>query len=471
MKKRSISLRWWLMGLIPALVVINYVGVFLLVLLTSVFEPNMPPTERLWPQDEAALAQTFQTVESQYARWSDPAWRTETDRYLAAMGLQMRVTDSNGVSLYPPPAEAVAEGRVNKSPGGWSYRGAPLRTIAIYDQGRFVGQAEWTRMTTPGSPEQQEFVAWQNKVMPVGIGLLVLLTVWGAATLVTRAVFMPLRDMARAAERICAGELDVEVPVSRIREIDEFTSAFDKMRVGLKQALAQQAAMEEERRLFISSVAHDLRTPLTSVRGYLEGLRDGVASTPEKMERYVQVALEKTASLERLIESFFAYAKVEYLDQRPQMETIGLDQLLTAVVEAMQPQAAVKGIALRLDAGPDGCAVQGDRLMLTRVVDNLLDNALRHTPTGGQVEVGWRVGAGFVRFWVQDSGPGVPDEDLARIFMPTFRSDKARSSRTGGAGLGLAITRRLVEAHGGHIAVINQRGARFTVTLPVQREA
>ena len=106
--------------------------------------------------------------------------------------------------------------------------------------------------------------------------------------------------------------------------------------------------------------------------------------------------------------------------------------------------------------------------MLQRVVDNLLDNALRYTPTGGAVTVGWRCAPGEALFWVQDTGPGIPEADLERIFEPTYRADTARGTRTGGAGLGLTIARRLVEAHGGTVTAANQSGACFTVKLPLK---
>ncbi|HLN62760.1 MAG TPA: HAMP domain-containing sensor histidine kinase, partial [Symbiobacteriaceae bacterium] len=196
---------------------------------------------------------------------------------------------------------------------------------------------------------------------------------------------------------------------------------------------------------------------------------DGVANTPEKMSRYVGVALDKTATLERLIEGFFAYSRVELLEQPPQREPVDLGALLAGAVAAAGPRAQGRSLSLSLDEGPEPCTVNADAAMLTRVVDNLLENAIRYTPEGGAITVGWRSGIDHARFWVQDTGPGIPPDDLGRVFQPLYRGDKARGSRTGGSGLGLAIARRLVEAHGGTISVENDGGARFTVTLPIEK--
>ena len=459
--KRSYSLRTWMLVGIVGLVLVPYIGTFGLVLITGMFEPEVPREEPPHREREA-VELLYRRVESQSARWEEPSFLAEVQPNLDALRLSVRVIAPDGrVILSTVAVESVRYGPVERS-----YVPAPrLRQAAVYQGEREVGQVFWYDQVYSAPPAYSQV---QNVIIGwIGIPALIVGTIALAVWLASRAVLAPLKKLSLAAGKINRGELDFDVPTSAVREVTEFAGAFDQMRAGLKESLTRQAAMEQERRMFIAAMAHDLRTPLSSVRGYLEGLRDGVASTPEKRERYISVALEKTGSLERLIESLFAFARTEYLEQPPQMESLVLGELLEGALSGLRPRAEAKGVTLRLDDGPEPCQISGDALMLARVIDNLLDNAIRHTPAGGEVTVGWRHGVDRCRFWVQDSGPGIPPGELAQVFEPLYRGDKARGTRTGGAGLGLAIAKRLVEAHGGEISVENWEGARFTVVLPV----
>ncbi len=203
---------------------------------------------------------------------------------------------------------------------------------------------------------------------------------------------------------------------------------------------------------------HDLRTPLFALRGYLDGLAQGLADTPEKAARSVGIAREKAATLERLIADLFEYTRLEYLEQPPRREPLQVDALLRRLVDGLQPQATAKGVTLLLTAsadatGPGGAAVAGDPHLLTRAVENLLDNAQRHTPVGGRIEVAWRAEPARVAFTVADTGPGIALHDLPHLFTPPYRGEESRNRRTRGRGSGLTIA----NTPGG--------GARFTGTL------
>lgn len=415
------------------------------------------------------LLAIYQAVESQPERWGDPQWRAELAARLAPLNLQVRLRDGDRNGRYEIPRQ---------DPEDWPVVGVPPfarrispdfvleRETVVYQGDSMVGAVSWYSVTHDFDLADERYNAMLNTVMPWVVVAMIIGTIWGAIHLASRALLTPLRSLSRASRQINAGDLDFTVPSSPVAEVNEFARAFDQMRQGIKDSIAHQAAMEQERRMFIAALAHDLRTPLSSVRGYLEGIRDGLARTPEKMERYVSVALEKTESLGRLIESLFAFAMTEYLEQGPQTERLELGDLLRTAAEAMAPRAGAKQVTIQLDEPGAPCWLEADRLMLVRVLDNLLDNAIRHTPPGGSVAVGWRGEPPGATFWVHDSGPGIPTEDLPHIFDPLYRGDKARSTRTGGAGLGLAIAQRLAAAHGGRITAANQNGARFTVSLP-----
>jgi signal transduction histidine kinase len=209
------------------------------------------------------------------------------------------------------------------------------------------------------------------------------------------------------------------------------------------------------------------------LRGYLQGLENGVVTSPQKVAAYIAECRAKADALARLIADLFAYTKVEYLDQAIQQQPLDLGTLLRQTTAGLQHLAAEQNLVVTLD-GPDApCPLLGDRHLLTRAVENLLDNALRHTPAGGEIRLSWGVeGQQFV-VQVVDTGPGIAAGDLPHLFTPLYRGDSSRNRQTGGAGLGLAIARRIVRAHGGDLTAANRAGggAVFTATLPVDWHA
>jgi signal transduction histidine kinase len=218
----------------------------------------------------------------------------------------------------------------------------------------------------------------------------------------------------------------------------------------------------------IGALVHDLRTPLFSLRGYLEGLATGLADTPEKTARYIRVCREKADALERLVADLFDYTRIEYLEEVPRSEPVELGELLRRTAEGLQPQADAKSVLVTLDGPGMPLLVLGDPALLMRAVENVLDNAVRHTPRGGEIRVAWQQDAGSAVFTVADSGPGIAAADLPHIFTPLYRGEASRNRRTGGAGLGLAIARRLLRAHGGDLTAgsATTGGALFTGHLP-----
>ncbi|HEX5503975.1 MAG TPA: HAMP domain-containing sensor histidine kinase, partial [Thermomicrobiales bacterium] len=368
--------------------------------------------------------QAAQLISAGADRWDDPAWQAATRNALAPRGVDF-VLYEDGREVYRSAADPLAA-----SSGGQrtvqqvTLPGAnPRRTAEIYSDARPSG---------PGA-------FW---LVPV-VGFATLLATLGLiAWFLGRMVLRPLAATSRAARRIAVGDLDVALPPSRVREVAEVGAAFEAMGAALRESLGAQAALEQERRLTIGAVAHDLRTPLFALRGYLEGLAEGIADTPEQRARYLALARDKAAALERLIADLFAYTRLEYLEQAPNRQPLDFAALLRRLVDGLRPQAEAKGITLTLDAPPTPCLVDGDAHLLTRAVENLLDNALRHTPSGGAVRVACRADPAGVTFTVADTGPGIPARDLPHLFTPLYRGETSRNRRTGGAGLGLAIARR-----------------------------
>ncbi|HZS88915.1 MAG TPA: HAMP domain-containing sensor histidine kinase [Chloroflexota bacterium] len=177
---------------------------------------------------------------------------------------------------------------------------------------------------------------------------------------------------------------------------------------------------------------------------------------------------EKADALERLISGLFAYSRLEYLEQTPRQEALELGSLLRRASESVQPQAEDKGIIVALDGPADPCPFIGDKHLLVRAVQNVLDNAVRYTPAGGRIHLRWTREAGALVIAVEDTGPGIAPQDLPHLFTPLYRGESSRNRQTAGAGLGLTIARRIVQAHGGDLVGANGAagGAVFTATLP-----
>jgi signal transduction histidine kinase len=301
-------------------------------------------------------------------------------------------------------------------------------------------------------------------VVALGTGLAALVV--AAAALVVplrRWVLQPLAGLAADAERIAGGELDVEPLPTRVSEVAQVGDALRGMAGGLRDALVSSSAAERERRFMITAIAHDLRTPLFTLRGSLEAIERGVGDG-----RYLDRAQDKAAHLDHLVSDLFTFSRLEYASDTIAGERVDVATLVRRAADTVAPLAAARGCKLDLRGPPDdGLAVLGDAEALLRVLTNLLDNATRHGR--GHVELRAQRSNGAVRFDVADDGPGFPPDDLPRVFDPLFRADRSRAAATGGSGLGLAIARRLARAQGGDVHAFNDPGggARAIVTLPV----
>jgi len=314
------------------------------------------------------------------------------------------------------------------------------------------------------------FIQAGNSELPVVVAVLAIaLALLFVRWQMGRYVVKPLEAMSAAARRIAGGNLDFALPESQVREVAAVCEAFEAMGTGLRDSLRRQAELEEERRFFIGAIAHDLRTPLFALRGYLEGLDQGLAASPEKAATYVAVCRQKADQLDRLVADLFAYTRAEYLEQTLQSEPRELGALLRRAVEGARAQAQATAITLELAGPREACMVEGDEHLLERAVENLLDNALQYTPAGSEIEVSWHRDDGRAAFTVADTGPGISPSDMPHLFEPLYRGETSRNRQTGGAGLGLAIARRALLAHGGDLVAANRPtgGAEFTAWLPL----
>ncbi len=279
-----------------------------------------------------------------------------------------------------------------------------------------------------------------------------------------------LEDLVRRlgdGDVLLVGDEPAAVELARLGEELAATSA------RLDDARRRERAMESARRELIAWVSHDLRTPLAGIRAMVEALEDGVVVEPADVARYHATVRAETDRLAMLVDDLFELSRIEAGALRLELARVTLDDVIADAVAGAAPVAEAKGVRVTGASAESLPALELDASEMIRVVRNLLDNAIRHTPSGGEVEVRAAVDGDEAVVWVQDACGGIPERDLLRVFEPAFRGDAARpraaaGARAAGGGLGLAIARGLVDAHRGRIAVANAGdGCRFEVRLPV----
>lgn len=287
-----------------------------------------------------------------------------------------------------------------------------------------------------------------------------LTTSLGVAALLARRVGGSLHAVASAAALLASGRFDARVPEPRLgSEFDALASSFNSM-------AGRLADSEALRQRLLGDVAHELRTPVATLGAYLDGLEDGVVTLDPQT---VTVIRAQAARLTRLADDLAAVSRAEAPTTSLALAPTPPCDLLQLAAGAATERAAAAGVVLRVECGTDLPQVTVDRERMGQVLGNLLDNALRHTPPGGSVTLSGQRRPRGVLLAVSDTGSGIPAEHLPRVFERFYRVDTARSRTDGGSGIGLAIVRALVEAHGGHVAAFSDgpgRGTRMEVSLP-----
>ncbi|MFI0877672.1 sensor histidine kinase [Streptomyces parvus] len=322
-----------------------------------------------------------------------------------------------------------------------------------------------------------------NTARIAGAAALVLALTVGASVFAGARLVRPLHALTGAAQRMRDGEQPASVPVSGDDEVGRLAAAFNDMS-------AHRARLEEQRKAMVSDVAHELRTPLSNIRGWLEAAQDGLAD-PDPA--FVSSLLEEAVLLQHIIDDLQDLAAADAGALRLHPEPVEVRELLGQVAAAHQARAENTGVTLAVTAPAPGPALNADPVRLRQAVGNLVSNAVRHTPEGGRVTLRAYVagrdasgpyapgpnaseegcgtavtGGGTVVIEVTDTGSGIPADDLPHVFDRFWRAEKSRSRRTGGSGLGLAIVRKLVEAHGGTAEATSAEGegSTFALRLP-----
>lgn len=284
-----------------------------------------------------------------------------------------------------------------------------------------------------------------------------------ASLFTARRISRPVRHMLEATRRISSGSYGERVPTGENDELGALSESLNAMALALEET-------EQHRREFIADVSHELRTPLSTLQGYMEGLMDGVVAPSEETWTLLYAETER---MQRLVEDLQQLSSAEAGQLTLLPERISAAEILDTATESMLPLFTEKGVELEKAVAEDLPHITADRDRAVQVLTNLLNNALRYTPTGGRVTVEVENRSGEVLFHVRDTGTGISAEHLPHVFERFYRVDKSRSREGGGSGVGLAISRALVEAMGGRIQAESAglgKGTTFSFTLPAARE-
>lgn len=290
---------------------------------------------------------------------------------------------------------------------------------------------------------------------------------------VAAGLMSELGALRRAATRLAAGDFGARVGAAGSGEIARLAATFDAMADRVQATLARERELEANRRELMAAISHDLRTPLATTRAMVEAIHEGVLSDSGDLQHYTRAMRGEVQHLTRLIDDLFELSRMEDGALEPRPIPISLAELIAEVLAAYQVQARDRGIALRQVVEADLRPVAADPEQLQRVLRNFIDNALRHTPSGGTVRIEARADGVVARVSVSDSGPGLAADDVERVFEPFYRSEHSGSrasdgSRSVGVGLGLAIASTLVRAHRGRTWADRSDlgGAGFHFTIP-----
>ncbi len=269
-----------------------------------------------------------------------------------------------------------------------------------------------------------------------------------------RSMVKPLKELQTAANNIANGNLDFTVSVNSRDEIGELCKDFEEMRRRLKENTEEKLQYDKDSKELISNISHDLKTPVTAVKGYAEGIMDGVADSPERMEKYIKTIYNKACDMEKLIEELTFYSKIDTNRIPYNFAKIRVDKYFQDCVEEMGMDLEQKNIELTyFNYMEKDEVIIADPEQLRKVVNNIIGNSVKYMGTGkkGIINIRLKEEGDFVKVEIEDNGKGIAVKDLPYIFDRFYRTDASRNSSQGGSGIGLSIVRKIVEDHGGRI--------------------
>ncbi|AOY78127.1 HAMP domain-containing sensor histidine kinase [Clostridium formicaceticum] len=308
-------------------------------------------------------------------------------------------------------------------------------------------------------------------ILTITIVVILIITNGTLTYLVAGSIVKPLNKLKDSANRIKEGDLDFEVISNTRDEIGELSRAFEEMRKRLKYSLDKQLQYEENRKELFSNISHDLKTPITTIKGYVEGIRDGVADTPEKMEKYIHRIYTKAVDIDRLIDDLFLFSKLDLNKFPLHLSSIDVTKYFLDLVEELQFDLEKEKMTIKYHYKIDAPVfVIVDVMQIKRVIVNIIENAVKYTDKPeGIIDIMLEENKDQVQIEIKDTGQGISKEALPFIFDRFYRADPSRNALTGGSGLGLSIAKKIIEEHGGTMWAESAEGIGTSIFFTLKK--
>ena len=294
----------------------------------------------------------------------------------------------------------------------------------------------------------------------IAIVVILLISVWVLKQWIHKGIVNPIGELNIAMKKIAEGNLEYRISNHYVGEIGELFDNYEEMRLRLKESTDEIMENEKKNRELVSNISHDLKTPITAIKGYVEGIMDGVADTPEKMDRYIKTIYNKANDMNRLINELTIYSGIDNNRIPYNFQRINVSEYFNDCVEEVGLDLEAKHIELNFyNLVSDDTIIIADPEQLKRVINNIVGNSIKYLDKEkGTIEIRILDEIDSIRVEIEDNGRGIAAKDLSRIFERFYRTDASRNSSKGGSGIGLSIVKKIIEDHGGYIWATSKEG-------------
>lgn len=420
------------------------------------YEMLLDPTSMLGHMNTTVMKELNETIDQNPDKLTDRTYLEDINERLGANSTYILVTKDN---------EEIYSGLPEKKEMGSVRSAGEARESAdvIFNNSPYHIQVK-TMTFSDGSAGvlyiltniTQLIPAMQDYLSRILLLAVLILSVMSGLTMfwLYRSIIRPINKLKNAADSITAGNLNVSVTAETEDEIGELCTAFEAMRIKLKGQIEQNMQTEKDSKELISNISHDLKTPMTSIKGYVEGLMDGVADTPEKRDRYIRTIYNKVNDMNTLVDELFLYAKLDSNAVTYSFIKLNAGDYFQDCAEELSLDLSEQGV----DFGffnymdPDVIII-ADPEQLKRVISNIIGNSVKYASPDRDLQISLRLSEEeeFIRVEIEDNGKGIAKKELPLVFERLYRTDASRNSSKGGSGLGLSIAKKIIEEHGGKI--------------------
>jgi signal transduction histidine kinase len=442
--------------------------------LRNIYLPSDELQQHLSKNDQFYIELHRQTLENP-TLFADPTYLKKIDLQLQQRGTGLLVREGNKIVYRTPTLSWV---RIEDLP---SFGSLSERDSLVEIDEQFVSiqkidflfpdKQEGTLFFITNTSSLAKFVHYSFPVLFGGLILILVVTNGLLTYFVSKSIIRPIRELQFATKEIKEGNLNISIQSTSKDELGQLAQGFEEMRVRLKESIEMQKAYEENRKELIANISHDLKTPITTIKGYVEGIQDGVANSREKVARYINTIHKKSMELDHLIDELFLYSKLDLQRQTFHFEQIPFDYYLQDYVEELRFDVEGKNVSVTLEIEKGkNYLINGDREHLKRVITNIVGNSLKYNDKQHK-KLSFKLTSlvSHILVTLEDNGTGIDENSLPFIFDRFYRADLARGTEKGGSGLGLSIAKRIIEEHHGAIWAESKNGQGTTILFTLEK--